>query len=146
MLEQSHELLDGKLLSAILNLFLTCSSFLISFSLRVYKIFSYTTIKSLVLIQTAKKENKRKQLSIKVVWFLGEKYLACNLSLGLFSWWAVFDKSSERQFSLGATSSGILSGGNYLWGNFLGAIIIWEQLSGDNFPRGQLSAGNHPGG
>ena len=58
----------------------------------------------------------------------------------------VGDKSSERQFFLGAFSRGMLSGSNYLWGNCLGAIIQGQsskgQLSaGGNFPRGQLSGG-----
>ena len=57
----------------------------------------------------------------------------------------VSEKSSERQFSSGAISRGILSRINYLWGNFLGAIIreqsSREELSGGNFPRGLLSSG-----
>ena len=86
-----------------------------------------------------------------------KKYLGCNLSLGLFSWreWggggsfleAIFprgnyvgNKSSKKQFSSGAISRGILSGGNFFW------VIFWEQSSrgqlfGGNFPRGQLSGG-----
>ena len=56
----------------------------------------------------------------------------------------VGDKSSERQFSSEEISSGILSGDNYLWGNCPGAIIRGQsssgQLSGGNFPLGQLSS------
>ena len=81
-------------------------------------------------------------------WFLGKKYIGCNLSLGQFSWGAVFleaicprgifadNKSSEREFFSGAISRGLLSRGNYLWSNCLGAII-----QGRNIPRGQLSGG-----
>ena len=79
-------------------------------------------------------------------WFLGKKYIGCNLSLGQFFWGAAFlgaicprvnyvdDKSSERQFSSGAFSSGILSEANYLWSNCPGA-----NHTGGNFSRGQLS-------
>ena len=81
-------------------------------------------------------------------WFLGKKYIGCNLSLGQFSWGAVFlgvicprgnyvdDKSSERQFFLGAILREILSGGNYLWSHCLKAIIRGQSS------RGQLSRDN----
>ena len=75
----------------------------------------------------------------------------------------VGDKSSERQFSLGTISRGILLGGNYLsgWGNCPGAIIQGQsssgqlfreqfflgQLSRGQFPYGAITlGGNHPGG
>ena len=106
-------------------------------------------------------------------WFLGKKYIACNLSLGQFYWGAVFltaicprsnyvdDKSSERQSSSGAVSRGILSGGNNLEAitkeaSIHGAIFLGGNYSGGNclvvnylvgkFPRGQLCGGNNPGG
>ena len=117
---------------------------------------------------------------IKVLRFLilGQKYIRCNL----FSWRQFSrDHLSEGQLCtrriiqktilLGGNSRGILSGSNYLWGNFLGAIIR-EQLSrgqlswgyffsgtiilgvsclgdnylGGNFPRGQSSSGQLSGG
>ena len=68
----------------------------------------------------------------------------------------VSDKSSERQFSSGVISRGILSRRNYLWGNFLGAII-WGTIMRGSFPWGLLSSkaivrgtiiwggDNHPG-
>ena len=102
------------------------------------------------------------------LWFLGKKYIRCNLSLVQFSWGVVFlgaicprgnyveDKSSERQFSSGAISTGILSGGNYLWSNSPGAIIRRQSsrgyLSGGQYSSGAIilggncSRGNHPGG
>ena len=98
-----------------------------------------------------------KQLSINVLRFfiLEERYLGYNSSLGLFSLREVFlgtisrsnyvgGKSSERQFSSGAISRVILSGGNYLWGNFLGAIIIRETIFlGGDYPRGYLTGTNN---
>ena len=82
-----------------------------------------------------KKENKRKQLSIKVLRFLilGEKYIGCKLSLGQISWKAVFlgaicpsgnyvgDKSSERQFSSRVNCREILSGA------ILFGVVVQEQ-------------------
>ena len=71
------------------------------------------------------------------------------------------NKSSERQFYSGVISRGILSGGNYLSGNFIEAIIRGNHPGGNypeviffggNYPRGDffrvlLSGGsNHPGG
>ena len=53
------------------------------------------------------------------------------------------NKSSERQFSSGAFFRWILSGGNYVWGNFPGAII---QDPGDNYPGGNFPCGQFPGG
>ena len=70
----------------------------------------------------------------------------------------VDEKSSERQFSSEAISRGILSGGNYLWTNCLGAIIRGlssrDQLSGgggaiilgSNFPHGAIFRGVNPMG
>ena len=98
-----------------------------------------------------------KQLFINALRFfiLEERYLGYNSSLGLFSLREVFlgtisrsnyvgDKSSERQFSSGAISRVILSGGNYLWGNFLGAIIIREAIFlGGDYPRGYLTETNN---
>ena len=100
--------------------------------------------------------------------FMGKKYTGCNLSMGQFSWGAVFcgaicprgnsvdDKSSERQFSSGAISRGILSGGNYLWSNCLGAIILGKSsrghlsrrqyYSGAIILRGICPGHNYPGG
>ena len=49
-------------------------------------------------------------------------------------------KSSERQFSLGAISRGILAGGNYLWSNYPGPIIRGQSS------RGQLSARQYSSG
>ena len=82
-------------------------------------------------------------------WFLGKKYIGCNLSLRQFSWGPVFleticprrnyvdDKSSERQVSSGAISRKILSGGSYLWSNCPGATSqgqsSWGQLSGGQY-------------
>ena len=59
-------------------------------SLWLWKFFLYKN-QSLVLIWDTKKENNRKQLSIKVIkvlrfLILGEKYLEYNLSLELFFW------------------------------------------------------------
>ena len=51
------------------------------------------------------------------------------------------DKSSERPFSSGTIFRGILSGGNYLWVNFPGAII-----HGGNFLRGTIIQGQLSGG
>ena len=53
----------------------------------------------------------------------------------------VGDKSYKRQFSLRAISRGILSRGNYLWGNFpeaiiQGEIIRWANVRGVIFLRG----------
>ena len=62
------------------------------------------------------------------------------------------DKSSEKQFSLAAISSGILSRGNYLWVNCPEAIIQGQSSSeqfsggGDNLPRGLLCGGQSSGG
>ena len=93
--------------------------------------------------------------------------------MGQFSCWAVFlgaicprgnyvgDKSFEREFSLGAISRGILSGGNYLWGNCpvaiiqgqlstgqfsSGAIILGGNCAGGNCPRGNYLGDNFPRG
>ena len=95
------------------------------------------------------------------IWFLGQKYVGCNLFLGEFSLGAVFlgaicprgnyvdEKSSERQFSSGAISRGTLSGDNYLWSNCPGAINQGQssrgQLSGGDVPLGQLSGGQLSG-
>ena len=98
-----------------------------------------------------------KQLFINALRFfiLEERYLGYNSSLALFSLREVFlgtisrsnyvgDKSFERQFSSGAISRVILSGGNYLWGNFLGAIIIRETIFlGGDYPRGYLTGTNN---
>ena len=62
--------------------------------------------------------------------FLGESFPLGNY---------VGDNSSERHSE--AISRGILSGGNYLWDNFQGAIIQGTIPQGGNFPRGQLSSG-----
>ena len=68
----------------------------------------------------------------------GAVFLEANFPLGNY----VDDKSSERQFSSGAISRGILSGGNYLWINCPGAIIRVQSSRGNylegNIPRGQL--------
>ena len=104
---------------------------------------------------------------------MGKQYLRCNSPLGLFSWRALFlesistrgnyvgDQSSKKQFSSGAISMGILSRGNYRWGNCPGAIIFGQssrgQFSegeiflrgncpGESFPQGYFSGGNNPGG
>ena len=113
-----------------------------------------------------KEEKQRRQLSIKVLRFLTleEKIFGCNLSLILFPWGIIFlrticprhnyvgHKSSEKHFSFGKVSRGILSGGKYLWGNCSGAIIREQsfrgKLSGGQFSlgainlRGQSSGGN----
>ena len=98
---------------------------------------------------------------IKVLPFLilGEKYVVCNFSLVQSSWgkgsfprgnYAGY-KLSERQFSLGAISMGILSGGNYLWSNCPEATT-WGQSSRAQFSEGQFSSeaiilgDNCPGG
>ena len=92
---------------------------------------------------------------------MGKKYIGYNLSLRLFFWKAVFlgticlrgnyagDKSSKSQFSVGAISKGILSGGNYLQG-----AMIQEQSSrgwgtislGGKCPLGKLSGGHFSSG
>ena len=92
---------------------------------------------------------------------MGKKYIGYNLSLRLFFWKAVFlgticlsgnyagSKSSKSQFSLGAISRGILSGGNYLQG-----AMIQEQSSrgwgtislGGKCPLGKLSGGHFSSG
>ena len=153
---------------SILNLFLTCSYFLSSFSLTV--LITSFLLKSLALIYTKKKENKRKQLSIKV---LGKKYVGCDSSFEHF-FWGQFSSGSfvqgqlcgrqiiEKGIFLGGISRGILSWSNYLWGNCPGAIIRGKSSKGaisrgefssgaiklggncpleGNFPRGQLSGG-----
>ena len=59
----------------------------------------------------------------------------------------VCKKSPERKFSLAGISGGILSGGNYLWGDCLGAIIQGAIVGeGGNFPRGNCPWSNYPGG
>ena len=68
----------------------------------------------------------------------------------------VGDKSSEKQFSSEAICRGILSRGNYLWGNFLRAIIqgviIRRQFSSGaiflvgSYSQGQFSVGQLSGG
>ena len=68
-------------------------------------------------------------------------FLGGSFSLGN----CVGNKSSERQFSLSAISRRILSGGNYLWDNYLGAIIqreIVEAFLGGNCPAGNYLGGN----
>ena len=103
-----------------------------------------------------KRRRSKYRLKYYNFWFLGKKYIGCNLSLGQFSLGAVFlgticprgnyvdNKSSERQFSSGTISRGILSGSNCLSSNCLGAIIRGQsskgQLSGGNIPREQLSS------
>ena len=58
----------------------------------------------------------------------------------------VCKKSPERKFSLAGISGGILSGGNYLWGDCLGAIIQGAIVGeGGNFPRGNCPWSNYPG-
>ena len=57
----------------------------------------------------------------------------------------VGDKSSERQFFSGAISRGILSGGNYLWGNCLEGIVR-RQFCRGNYTRGQSSGGQFSSG
>ena len=56
----------------------------------------------------------------------------------------VGNKSPERQFSSAAISRRILSGGNYLWGNYPGAIIQGAIFLGGNCPGGINLGGNHP--
>ena len=73
--------------------------------------------------------------------FLGESFPLGNY---------VGDNSSERHSE--AISRGILSGGNYLWDNFQGAIIQGTIPRGGaiflegNYPRGQLSVEQLSGG
>ena len=118
----------------VLDLFFFFKQFPSHFSV---SFFSYTKIKVQYYfkLQIRKTRGSNYQLKYCNFWFLGKKYLECNLPLGQFSCWAVFlgaicprgnyvgNKSSERQFFSGAISRAILSGGNYLWGNYLGAII-----------------------
>ena len=94
---------------------------------------------SLGLIKTTKKENKRKQLSIKVlrILILGEKYIVCNLSLGQCSW---------GQFSLGQLCRRqIIGKAIFLGGNFQGYIVRGQLSLGAIFQeqssRGQFSLG-----
>ena len=87
---------------------------------------------------------------------LREKYIWRNISWG----GAVFlgtirprcdyvgDKSYERQFSSGAISRGILSGDNYLCGNFPGEIVREQSSRGRLFLGGRaiFFGGNYPRG
>ena len=136
---------------SILNLFLTCSYFLSSFSLTV--LITSFLLKSLALIYTKKKENKRKQLLIKElrVLFRGEKNVGCDLSVEHF-FWGQFSSGSfvqgqlcrrqiiEKGIFLGGISRGILSWSNYLWGNCPGAIIRGKSSKGA-VSRGEFSSG-----
>ena len=88
---------------------------------------------------------------------LREKYIWRNISWGVG---AVFlgtirprcdyvgDKSYERQFSSGAISRGILSGDNYLCGNFPGEIVREQSSRGRFFLGGRaiFFGGNYPRG
>ena len=94
---------------------------------------------------------------MKVLRFLiiGEKYLGCHLPLGLFSCGQFSqdcpkdnyqgNKSSKRKFYLGAIFRGILLGENYLWSNFLGAIIRGQSFRG-KLPGGILFRSSYPWG
>ena len=78
-------------------------------------------------------ENKRNQLSIKVLhfWFLGNKYIGCNLSLGQFSWGTVY---------LGATSH---PKGSFPQGQFPGGYCQGAIFPGGNCPRANYHRGNN---
>ena len=67
-----------------------------------------------------------------VIYFPGGSFLEIICPRGNY----VSDKSSKRQFSLGAISRGILSGVNYFW------VIFLE----GNYPRGQLCRGQFSSG
>ena len=134
-------------------MFLTCSSFLSSFNLTVLiRIFLKQKSKSSTNLNH--KEGKQEETTID------EKYLGCHLPLGLFSCGQfsqdcprdnyLGNKSSKRKFYLGAIFRVILSGENYLCGNFLGAIIRGQSFRGklsggilfrSSYPWGQLSEG-----
>ena len=88
-------------------------------------------------------------------WFLGKKYIGCiypwdNFPGGSFPRGHLFKgqlcrgQIIRKTIFLGSISREILSGGNFLWSNCLGAIIRRQSsrgtiFLGGNYPRGQLS-------
>ena len=116
----------------------------------IYEVYSYTKIKVYYScrLQRRKTRGRNHQLKYYDFWFLGKKYICCNLLLGPFSWGTVFlsaicpranyvgNKSSKRPFSSRAISRGILSGDSYLWGKCPGAIIQGAIAQEASFLRG----------
>ena len=125
--------------NSILNLFLTCSSFLSSFSFSVFINF-FLTQKSKSSTNLNHKEGKQGETAMGQSTTISDSWRN-NISCVIYRWDNVpGDKSSKRHS--GAIFRGILSGGNYLWGNFPGAIIQGAIICG------AISAVdiNHPGG
>ena len=97
---------------------------------------------------------------------MGGKYLGCKKSIsGVIYTWDYFpggaqfssepffrgaidyvgDISSERPFSSESISKGILSRGNYIWGN-CPEVIILGNCTGGNNPAGNFPGGDFPWG
>ena len=139
---------------SILNLCLTCSSFLSSFRLTVFIIF-FLTQKSKSSTKLNHRKWKQEEATINQSTTICDSW-GKNISGVIYPWdnflggggqGAVFlaaiylrvnyvdDKSPETQFSLAVIFRGILSGANYLWSNCPGAVIRGQSS------RGQLSGG-----
>ena len=120
--------------NSILNLFLTCS-FLSSFSLSVF----FLKQESKSSTNLNHKEGKQGETA------MGQRTSSDswrnNISCVIYRWDNVPGDKSSKTHS-GAIFRGILSGGNYLWGNFPGAIIQGAIICGAIFREGeQLSKG-----
>ena len=117
--------------NSILNLFLTCSSFLSSFSFSVFINF-FLTQKSKSSTNLNHKEGKQGETAMGQSTTISDSWRN-NISCVIYRWDNVpGDKSSKRHS--GAIFRGILSGGNYLWGNFPGAIIQGGNYLWGHFP------------